>query len=76
MKLKLYLYVISGLKEKRTELRIDVTNDLSSNTLLISESLDMLASWIDIWRAAHKSSEYTSEHGNILHVDDIRKITV
>ena len=48
MKQKLYLYVISGLKEKRTELRIDVTNDLSSNTLLISESLDMLASWTDI----------------------------
>jgi hypothetical protein len=68
MKLKLYLYVfkknlhVNSLKETRTELRIEVTNDLSSKTLLISESLDMLASWTDIWRAAYKQSGYTSEH--------------
>jgi hypothetical protein len=43
----MYMYVIS-LIIIHTELRIDDTNVLSSNTLLISVSLDMFASWTDI----------------------------
>jgi hypothetical protein len=69
MKLKLYMYVfkknlhVNSLKETRTELRIEVTNDLSSKTLLISESLDMLASWTDIWRAAmHINNQDTHQN--------------